>query len=1096
MSIVRCLKNQVLSAVVLSFVVSGLVAADAASNELWQLRNLGKAFYENPTTQLQAVDVFKKALDLAPDSPRERLNYGLALLRAGKTDQGIAELKAVQAEAPQMPHTWFNLGIVYKKQANYAEALKQFEQMVKLVPDEPISHYNLGVVLKLTGQVDRASGEFQRSAELDPNLAGPLFQLYNSLRAEGKTEEADRMFQRFQENKKKQAGAAIPEDLDWSYYAEILDDVDPVEAGGPSPAEFSANLGFEKTELGSSSLGPVLGLFPADQDGDGAVDLLGWTEKGLFVFRKVSGAAVALHDFGAEKVRGVLPSDFNNDGIVDYAVVLDSRVSLMKGAADGLAEVLSFADSPASSGLWVDFDHDGDPDLFLFGGKPVLLRNNGGAGFAPASEQFPFVDGTTVCGASFELVKDTNATDLLVLYKGRPAVLYRDRLAGLFEAVEQPGLPSDGEWLGAEDVDNDGWIDLAVRSGGVLRFVLNRGGKLEVGASEIPVKAEAVLADLGNRGFLDVVADDHVLQGLGVARWGAPVKVEALAGTVAAVPYDVDADGKVDLAAADAEGHVAVLYNRYKGTSNWLGLTLAGSRNPRLAAGTEVEVKAGSLYQKRVYEGTPLVFGLGSHAKVETVRITWPNGLIQNEAEQAVGQKALYKEKQRLSGSCPMVFAWNGKDFGFITDVLAVAPLGAAAGDGVFFQVDHDEYVQIDGSSLARNSDGFYEIRVTEELREVGYLDQMKLIAVDHPKDQAVFTSEKFKAPPFPDFRLYGIQNRVYPQAAVDQRGKDVRELILRRDRRYPDGFKRDFLGVAEDHFIELDFGREAVPAQRAVLVLNGWVDWADGSTIRKIAQDSSTALRMPSLQVLNARGEWETVVADMGVPAGKPKTIVVDLSGLFPTAERKVRINTNLCVYWDEIFLSRDAAQPKFQVHELDLADANLDYRGFSTPVIHAQRLQPEEFIYADWTPSSMWNQASGLYTRYGDVSPLLGKIDDQFVIMGSGDELRVRFSDRSLPPVPPGQVRDYLLFVDGWAKDGDLNTAYSDSVEPLPFHGMSAYPYPGDEHYPDSDAHKRYRATYNTRPALRTIRSLAESERTLPTGSVTVPSEGKADK
>ena len=184
--------------------------------ELWRHHNLGKAFYENPTTQLQAVEEFKKALELAPNSAREQLNYGLALLRAGKLDEGIAELKKVQKENPSIPHTWFNLGIIFKKAAQYDLAIQQFQGMVERVPEEPVSHYNLGVLYKLTGKPDLALKEFEAALKLDSNLAGPHFQLSNAYRAAGRAEDADREFQLFQQIKKRQAGAVIPEDLEWS----------------------------------------------------------------------------------------------------------------------------------------------------------------------------------------------------------------------------------------------------------------------------------------------------------------------------------------------------------------------------------------------------------------------------------------------------------------------------------------------------------------------------------------------------------------------------------------------------------------------------------------------------------------------------------------------------------------------------------------------------------------------------------------------------------------------------------------------------------------------------------------------------------------
>ena len=113
-------------------------------------------------------------------------------------------------------------------------------------------------------------------------------------------------------------------------------------------------------------------------------------------------------------------------------------------------------------------------------------------------------------------------------------------------------------------------------------------------------------------------------------------------------------------------------------------------------------------------------------------------------------------------------------------------------------------------------------------------------------------------------------------------------------------------------------------------------------------------------------------------------------------------------------------------------------------------------------------------MYTRYGDVHALIGEVDDQLVIMGSGDEMSLKFEASALPLLPAGWTRDFLLKVDGWAKDRDPNTAFSSTVEPLPFHSMTVYPYPSPERFPSDAAHLRYQSAYNTRPALRLIRPL----------------------
>src|SRR5260370_7153988 len=205
----------------------GADSARLKEDEIWRHRNLGKAFYENPTTQVQAVDEFKKALSLAPDSPRERLNYGLGLLRAGKTKEGVVEIEKAQKQDPKIPHTWFNLGIVYKKDSQYDKAIAQLEGMIRLVPDEPKSHYNLAVLYKLNGNIDGALKEFETTAKLDPNLAGPHFQLYNAYRGAGRTADAASELKIFQAIKERAKTAAIPEHSDQSFFSDIYNTISP-----------------------------------------------------------------------------------------------------------------------------------------------------------------------------------------------------------------------------------------------------------------------------------------------------------------------------------------------------------------------------------------------------------------------------------------------------------------------------------------------------------------------------------------------------------------------------------------------------------------------------------------------------------------------------------------------------------------------------------------------------------------------------------------------------------------------------------------------------------------------------------------------------
>jgi hypothetical protein len=211
-----------------------------------------------------------------------------------------------------------------------------------------------------------------------------------------------------------------------------------------------------------------------------------------------------------------------------------------------------------------------------------------------------------------------------------------------------------------------------------------------------------------------------------------------------------------------------------------------------------------------------------------------------------------------------------------------------------------------------------------------------------------------------------------------------------------------------------------------------------------------------------------------MGVPSGGPKTIVVDLSGKFLSASREIRIVTDVCLYWDEIFLSEEVLNPPVRSSEA-APTADLRLRGFSRAVVDPRGERPERFEYAAWRPAALWNPVPGRYTGYGDVSELLDAADDRFVIMGSGDELRLSFAANSFPAVPSRASRDFLLLVDGWSKDADANTAFGGSVEPLPFHAMSQYPYTAPERFPDDAVHRDWARRYNSRGEIRIFERLA---------------------
>ncbi len=1006
--------------VVLCAILTLFAQTPQDANRLWEYRNLGKAFFENPDTHAQAVDELRAAVAMDPNSVRDRVNYGIALLQAGQTDAGMAELLRSQKQDATIPNTWFVLGIAYKHAGDYDKAIEQLRGMIRLVPDEPKSHYNVGACLRAKGDTKAALPEFLEAERLDPNLAGPHFQLFTIYQRAGDKDAAARERQAFEAAKKRDEGAAVPEDMEWCFYAELYDPPEPRPSAAGEPTHYedhTASTGWDAQS----------GMLAIDSEGSGHADLLVWSRERVVLLKRGTEAAKDSGLDGLRDVRDVSAGDFDNDGLADLCVITGKGATIFHNNHGTFAK---YADFPNTVGvtkaLWLDYDHDYDLDLLLFGPNPVLMRNDGNGKFEDRTASFPFVKGGALDAVAFATRGDTAARDVVVSYEDRVGVLYTDKLNGVFQASDLPAIGSGVSSLDVQDFNHDGLLDLVSYSPAIFAMQ-NHSGKLELAT-------QATLAP-------------------------------------SAVRADFNGDQREDYARLLPNGSLHVYTNDSPG-QRWLAVRIQGTKNLKEGVDATVEMKSGAFYEKRIYNGVPLAFATDGRAEADTIRITWPNGLIQNETHKKSGEALTIPEAQRLSGSCPMIFAWNGKAFRFITDVLGVAPLGASSGDGSYFPVDHQEYIQIPSSAL-KMEDGKYRIHMTEELHEVSYLDKVQLIAVDHPSDVDIYTNEKFKSPPYPEFRLFGTSSKIHPVRATDNRGSDVTSRLARQDGVYPNAFTHNTSGVAELHTLDLDFG-QAAPGNRAALVLNGWVDWADGSTFLGAAQNGQ-GLIFPYLQVKDASGKWKTVVADMGMPSGKPKTIVVDLTGKFLSRSREVRIVTNLCLYWDEIFLMDDARVPQVRLTPIMASAADLHFRGFSQVAIDPTRQHPEKFLYDQVRPISNWNPTPGFYTRYGDVRKLVDNVDDELVIMGSGDELKLEYPAMQLPPVPPGWSRDFLLLVDGWAKDADANTAFSQSVTPLPFHAMSAYPYKADEHYPNDAEHRAYVHDYLTRPALRLIRPLA---------------------
>jgi len=283
------------------------------------------------------------------------------------------------------------------------------------------------------------------------------------------------------------------------------------------------------------------------------------------------------------------------------------------------------------------------------------------------------------------------------------------------------------------------------------------------------------------------------------------------------------------------------------------------------------------------------------------------------------------------------------------------------------------------------------------------------------------------------------------------------------RDRRYVTGFASlPFRGFAELHGVELELGVWD-PAKPLRLLMHGYTDYFTATSVYA-AHQSGVRPIAPYLQAQDAAGRWHRIVDDLGFPAGLARTMVTDLTGRLPAGTKRVRILTNLEIYWDQILLDSTPEANLTRLSEVPLAGAALGFRGYPRE-LRGDPPSDISFQYDDVSRTGPYARHAGNYTRYGDALELAAAADDRFVILGSGDEAQLEFDSSRLAPLPAGWTRDYFFYADGFAKDMDFYAAHGYTVEPLPFHAMRGYPYKGAEAYSREGPYLQYQLELNTR-------------------------------
>ena len=1101
-------------------VVALLVTSAFAQNqkkpdrdEAIRLNNIGVAFM-NQQAMEKAVAKFDEALKADPSFSTAELNKGIALLNLQKLNDAEQALKNAAAAQPKNPRVWFNLGLLHRNQAKNEAAVEDLKKVIQLDPTDPNAHYFLGTFYQQLQQYDLAIPQFEDALKLNPLHASAEFGLARALQRSGKMEEARVHLKAFEHLTREKIASPITlsygEQGRYSTAEQVISAQPSV--GAMIPITFSATeLGRAPHQTKSAPEAMAGGICAIDLNGDSRPDLVVLGENpsiqvflgeanGQFKEASADGFGFALKGRAVSCAVG----DYDNDKLPDLAIALEDGLVLFKNEGNG-----KFSDVTKTAGLqslnkpagltFVDYDHDGDLDLFVAGSKlpksaagpNVLWRNNGNGTFTNQTTERGLSGEGSTMEAVLSDVNNDRAVDLIVTGSGAPA-FYANPREGKFPTAPiytAPLSPTVG--IAVFDFNKDGWMDVALTHAGAPGISLwkNVDGK-KFDRVNLPVEDAKqgwgiTAVDVDNDGWIDLAAvvetakgtELHVLRNLG-DRGFADVSKNLgldklrLRDARSVIAGDFDQDGDSDLIVTEAGGPTLALRNDGANRNHSLRISLAGLADNRSGLGTKVEVFADGLWQKWELAGASgylsqgtneILAGLGPNQNADIVRMLWPTGVIQDEIDIAANKPITFMELDRRGSSCPTLFAWNGEKYEFISDVIGAAVIGHWISPTEKNVGDPDEWVKIEGSQLrARN--GKFSLRFGEPMEEVNFLDQVRLVAIDHPAGTEVFPNERFiSAPPFPEARTIVSTAPHLPAGAWDDHGHDVLGLLRARDHQYVKDFKKiNFAGYANMHSLTLDLGQWN-PSSPLRMFLHGFIEYFTATSMYAAWQAGIDPVA-PYLEAQMPDGTWKRVLDDMGFPAGLPRTIVVDLTNKLPAGTRRVRITTNLQIYWDQIFFDNGPDNATVRTTGLPLASSALAFRGYPQQ-IEGETPGDLTYNYENVSMTGPFSRERGAYTRYGDVTELLKSVDDHYVIFGSGEDIDLEFSAAGLPPLPSGWKRDYFFYANGFVKDMDFYEASPFTVAQLPFHGMKTYPYPQAEHFPDDDNSVEYFLNWNDR-------------------------------
>jgi Tfp pilus assembly protein PilF len=1060
------------------------------SEQFLHLMNVGKNFLDQGDAT-NALATYRKAQALVANDADLHLNLANAYLIAGASDDAVREADEALKLEPNLAAAYFVKGSASLRLSNFADAVKALENTIRIDPGEKATFFQLGRARMGLEQWDGAITAFREGLRMDPNRlhAGPRYLLAQSLIRAGRQDEATRELQLHQAELEGGAPTISAATFERSKFtaARVPFKLDQPEREGIKVRFVDAT----EEALGDSAhnVSGTMALIDPNRSGwnhlfvlrNGQFELL-WNSNGVFRPHGMRYPSVPNATYSR-----MLVGDLQNDRCDDVVVLGENGSHLFKFDTNGFATDVSasnrFGSISASDGLLMDLDFTGKLDLLAVGStNNVRLYRQFGS--------FLFNEITSTSGIPSSLqnaqairFEDWNRDgimDVIASRKEGPPLLLEKQRGGPLVPREMTNWVA-GTVFCTGDFDNDLRPDLAIASAGKIIICSNGGERREIALDDASVR-QIVAIDYDNDGWLDLWTVGEKIRAwrnLGLSGFHEETTALGLdkfnGGAVSEIHFaDFDKDCDSDAIVVLVNGGLRYLRNDGGNANAQFKVQLNGTRSNASGIGCKVEVETGRLRLLRTVQQVPVEIGVGKHRTLDSFVVhwfNWPQGSA--EVPFTCREPLFALELSIQEGSCPYLYAWDGKGFRFITDILGAAPLGLPIAEGRYIEADPEELVWVGNEQTFPARHGAYELRLTEELREVLYLDEAKLVVVDHEPGTEVHSTDKLlPGRPFPKSAVMTLHNEHPLRSAETLDHRDVTSALRAVDgQRVSPANPRvpQLRGLAEPHGLILDFG-PLDSSRPLVLVMNGWLRFGGGMANMAASHDPSLPFPFPVLEA-EVAGAWQRVEARVGAPAGKTKTILVDLAGKLPAGATRLRLTEAFEIHWDRIALMEKKPDARTRITFVAPGHADLHFRGFSA-IRNLPSDCPLTPDYDNVSPNSCWTITPGGWcTGYGDVSELVATRDEGLALLNGGDELALKFPAGSLPPKPAGTVREFFLYVDGWDKDSDFHVAAGTQVGPLPFHGMDDQLYGSEKRpaFPTDALHRKYNTRWVEGQVLR---------------------------